>query len=442
MPLPARPARRSGYTLSTLILFLVIARSAPLCRAQTTPPRDFNPRQLTAAGIRILEGRHVQLLTDLPRSPAVDELPQVFDAAIPQWAEYFEVDRNAVRGRWLAFLIKDREKFAALNLLPSENPNFINGYARGYELWLMEQPSDYYRRHLLLHEGTHAFMQTQLGGAGPGWYMEGTAELLGTHAWRNNRLHLRDLPATREAVPMWGRIKLIRDAVEKQQAWPLNAVLEVNNRRPLDTDVYAWTWALATLLDKHPRFTERFRALKEHVADERFNDRFREAFADDWSDLVVEWDVFVRTLDYGYDVERMATIHKPAEPIEGRSARTTIAADRGWQSTGWLLRAGREYRITASSRFQIAEDAQPWPSEPAGVTIEYHEGRPLGQLLGSLRTTGRSAGSFGEPIPIGLAATVKPEADAILYLRVNDSPARLGDNDGDVAVRIEPAPNR
>jgi hypothetical protein len=30
----------------------------------------------------------------------------------------------------------------------------------------------------------------------------------------------------------------------------------------------------------------------------------------------------------------------------------------------------------------------------------------------------------------------------VLYLRVNESPARLGDNDGDVAVKIEPVAAR
>ena len=49
----------------------------------------------------------------------------------------------------------------------------------GAELWLHDQPTAYYRRHLLLHEGTHVFMASFLGGCGPGWYMEGTAELFG-----------------------------------------------------------------------------------------------------------------------------------------------------------------------------------------------------------------------------------------------------------------------
>jgi hypothetical protein len=63
-------------------------------------------------------------------------------------------------------------------------------------------------------------------------------------------------------------------------------------------------------------------------------------------------------------------------------------------------------------------------------------------LLGALRTTGEDAGNFGEPIAIGLGATVRPEQNSMLYVRVNDSPARLADNAGDVAVKIEPASAR
>ena len=408
------------------------------CCAQTTPPREFDARRAAAAGIRLLEGRHIQLLTDLPSSPAVDELPRVFDAAVPEWAAYFGVPTNQVRARWLAFLVQDREKFAALGLLPEDNPNFVNGFALGYELWLVEQPSDYYRRHLLLHEGTHAFMQTQLGGAGPGWYMEGMAELLGTHSWRDGQLKIGVMPAGRDNVPMWGRTKIVRDAVAEGKAWPLEAVLEVDNRRTLTTDHYAWTWALATLLDGHPQFQKRFRELKQHAAEPEFNARFREAFAKDWSELLAEWDAFVAQLDYGYDVPRMAMTHRPAEPIESTSKRVSIEANRGWQSTGWLLRAGRSYRVTASGRFQIADDGRPWPCEAGGVTIEYHDGMPLGALLGALRDADGHATEFADPTLIGVGAKLQPERDSILYLRVNESPARLGDNDGDVAVKIEP----
>jgi hypothetical protein len=352
---------------------------------------------------------------------------------------------SAVRGRWMAFVVEDRERFAALGLMPEERPDFPNGFARDYEFWLVEQPSDYYRRHLFLHEGTHAFMQSQLGGAGAGWYKEGMAELLGTHSWRDGRLQLGVFPTNKEDVPMWGRIKLVRDAFEAGKAWPLEAVLAIDKGRSMTTEHYAWTWALTALLDGQPQFRERFRALKVHVADEAFNDRFREAFANVWEDLRAEWEAFVAEMDYGYDIPRMAMTHRSAAAAGAQPQSVEAAADRGWQSTGWLLRGGETYQVTARGRFQIADDGKPWPCEPGGVTIEYHRGRPLGALLGALRPVAKgeaSDPSFAQPIMIGLGARVQPTRDAVLYVRVNDSPAKLGDNRGEINVQIQPASAR
>ena len=401
------------------------------------PPREIDVRRVEAAGMRVLEGRYVRIVTDLPSSPGVDELPAVFDAAVPEWAAYFDVSLARIRdARWLGFVIQDRAKFAALNLMPAERPDFLSGFARDWEFWLAEQPSDYYRRHLMLHEGTHAFMQTQLGGAGPGWYMEGIAELLGTHEWRDGKLRLGVMPPHRDDVPMWGRIKLIRDASSADQAWSIQRVLAVDNSRVLPTDEYAWTWALAALLDGHPQFQERFRMLRGRVTDPRFTDEFRRQYAEDARDLAAEWQAFVAELDYGYDLPTMALVHAEAAPVESASRRSTIEANRGWQSAGWILRGGVTYRVNASGRYQIVRDGETWPCEPGGVTIEYHDGMPVGALVGVLRPTSGAA-TFAHPMLIGLEATITPASNAELYLRVNDSPARLRGNAGKVAVRVE-----
>jgi hypothetical protein len=72
------------------------------------------------------------------------------------------------------------------------------------------------------------------------------------------------------------------------------------------------------------------------------------------------------------------------------------------------------------------------------VTIEYHDGRPLGMLLGAI--DGRAAGAtLAEAFAVGTEATITPAASGVLYLRTNDSPARLDDNRGSVTVTIERA---
>jgi len=403
-------------------------------------PRRVDERRAALAGIRRIDGRHLQLYTDLPPGDAVDGLGNVFDAAVEKWGEYFGISpEHTARWRMQGFLIEDRAKFAALGLLPETNPDFVNGYCQGRELWLAEQPSDYYRRHLLLHEGTHGFMYSFLGERAPGWYMEGMAELLGTHSWRNGRLELRKLPADRDDVPMWGRIKLVQES----KALPLSAVLALGEGRALSTDEYGWCWALCKFLDSHPQRGARFRQLSEQLDEQNLNRRFREIYEQDWADMVFEWQAFIAALDYGFDIEAMTVMHSRASPVEAEQ-EVSVRTDRGWQSTGWRLKAGETYTITATGRYEISGtetdgESQPWPCEPGGVTLEYHDGLPLGMLVGLLRPFDEeNSANISERFPVGLEARVTPQNDSILYLRVNDWPDRLSDNQGMLQVSIVP----
>lgn len=426
---------------SKLTLHFFIA-SCLLCLpvVADTSVRQVDGCRAAQVGIRRIDGRHLRLYTDLPHGDAVDGLGNVFDAGVEEWTRYFGIapERTAhwhVQG----FLMKDRAKFAALGLLPETNSDFVHGYCQGGELWLAEQPSDYYRRHLLLHEGTHAFMYAFLGEQAPGWYMEGMAELLGTHRWENGKLTVRQLPEDRDDVPMWGRIKLIQES----DPVSLPAVLALGDSRALTTDEYAWCWALCKYLDSHPKLGERFRKLSKQINNSNFNGQFREVFRQQWDDMLFEWQAFVAALDYGYDTERMTVKHKEAAPVEG-DKEVTIAVDRGWQSTGWRLQAGKTYSISAKGRYEIAREeidgvSVPWPCEPGGVTLEYHDGHPLGITLGLLRPVDPSlSANLSEQIAVGLQSRVTPSVDAILYLRVNDWPARLSDNQGTLRVSIAP----
>ncbi len=410
----------------------------PLANIPT--PRIVDEAKAAAAGIRKLTGKYLVLYTNVKSLPEVDSLPEVFDQAVPQWAEYFGVDGDKLRN-WQVqgFLIssRDREPFEALDLMPAGNDEFPNGISVGREFWFYSQPSDYYQRHLMLHEGTHVFMLSFLGGCGPGWYMEGTAELFGTHRYdeRYKQLTLRTMPDSRDEVPMWGRIKLVRTFADHLEQ-PLAAVLEIDNRRLLGDDLYAWCWAAAKFLDSHPRYRARFRKLQHNVTAPDFNDRFRQAYRSQWAEMQSEWQAYIATLDYGYDFERMAIDFRRGQPIT-KPVQAAIAADRGWQSTGVRLEAGKTYRIAAAGRYEIANDGVPWPCEPGGVTVDYHDGRPLGMLLGAIDSTKKGA-TLADPIDIGLGTTITPVASGTLYLRVTDSPAKLDDNRGTLTATISP----
>ncbi len=410
-------------------------------RRRTLRPVD--EAAIERAGIRRLAGRHLVLYTDLPPSAAVDALPAVFDQAVPQWCAYFGIDpQRAASWRMRGSLMSNRETFAECGLLPAEVPEFRHGYALSGELWLDEQPSDYYRRHLLLHEGTHGFMAALLGGCGPPWYMEGMAELLATHAYRDGQLRLNYFPRHRDEVPMLGRIKLVQDAFAARHAMRLSSILLYDARAHLQDEPYGWCWAAAAFLDGHPQFRSRFRTLKAAVREADFNQRFQRLYNEDWDALAEQWQLFVADLEHGYDLQRMAVDFKPGtSPVAG-TARCEVAADRGWQNTGFRLEAGNTYQLTARGRYQLGDEPQTWWSEPGGVTLRYYQGRPLGILLAAVRPDGpqRGVSPLLRPVTVGLGATLTPEQSGTLYLRVNDSAGELADNTGTLEVTLTEHP--
>ena len=400
---------------------------------------QINESLVASAGIRKLAGKHVTIYTDLAADPDVDQLPEVFDLAVPQWRRYFQLDADAI-AKWhmTGYVMKDPERFRSTGLLPDDLPNFLHGYQRDGEFWVYEQKSAYYRRHLVLHEGTHAVMNNLLGSTGPSWYMEGIAELLGTHRWADGQLELRNFPGSRDEVPYWGRVKIVREQRDQGRAKSLSQIMAYEPGHYLQVEPYGWSWAAATLLDAHPDYREQFRQLPRMAGDPQFTARFQAQLRDRWRELSEQWQLFVMNMEYGYDVEREAVEFRSGQPLEEGQRTVKIAADRGWQSTGVELLSNSTYQITASGRFQLAQTPKIWWCEPNGVTIRYHDGRPLGQLLAALRSDppGEGLTALAKPVPIGLERSITLSQPGTLYLRINDSPAELADNVGSLTVTI------
>jgi hypothetical protein len=442
--------------------------------APPRPPRAVDEARLRAAGIRRLASRHLVLYTDLPAEASIEALPEQFDQAVPQWIEYFQdalprdaapadaatdgaadgatdgaTDGAADAQPWqvVGCLIKDKARFVSAGLLTAEVPEFLHGYSIDYEFWFNEQPSEYFRRHLMLHEGTHAFMRTRLGSTGPPWYMEGMAEYLATHRLHDGRIELAYFPKSRGEVPYWGRIKIIQDDVAAGKRRTLPEVFTLAPRAYLQTTPYGWSWGAAAFLAGDPRYRARFRELADAVNDPEFNLRLRETFADDWPQLTAQWQAFSGELDYGYDVAAAAIEFAPGERLGDDGVKLTVDATRSWQSTKLNVEAGKSYRLKATGRYEIARDEvdgqqRIWWCEPGGVSVKYYRGRPLGQLVAAILPddwtgdTARLKQPLWQPITIGLEAELKPETSGTLYLRVNEFPGALSDNRGELRVEI------
>jgi hypothetical protein len=432
----------------TLILLLSCAAMAtepsPSAEAAEERPAAAVPavdeERVRAAGIRKLVGQHSTLYTDLPAGAETDGLTADFDRAYTQWCKYFgQSPRRDPPWRVTACVIEDKQKFVRVGLMPKDLPPFLQAYFRGNRLWVYEQPSAYYRRHLLLHEGTHAFMNTHLGSCGPPWYKEGMAELLATHAIEDGHVSLNHFPADAEEVPDWGRIRLVRDALAAGRRLTMDEVLGYGSQAHVEVEPYGWCWAAAAFLDGHPRYRERFRQLPAHVKAADFDHQVRKLFAADWPQLAEEWQLFVEQLDFGYDFQREAIDFRPGKPLPRTGATVEVAADSGWQSSGVELEAGSTYRLRASGRYQVGNQPRPWWSEPDGVTIRYWHGQRLGALLAAVHPEPfdpQSTSALASPVLVGAEGTIRPTKSGTLYLRINDSPADLADNAGNVEVRV------
>lgn len=405
---------------------------------------QFDEGKIATAGIRKVTGKHLTLYTDLPATvEEANQLPQAFDAAVPQWAKYFGVD-EAQLADWklIGCVMESKPRFQGAGLYPGDLPDFPNGYQRGSQFWLFEQPSDYYRRHLLLHEGTHAFMNRWLGGAGPPWYMEGLAEMLGTHDWNGQQLVLGYNPPDKALVPYWGRVKIVKDEFAANRGMTLFDIFRYDAQAHLKNDAYGWCWAATAFLNNHPATKEQFHSLRNNTKDRSidFSKKFYDSLKPQWPQIAEDWQLFVINIDYGYDVARAATVRKESLPLPAGGATVNVAADRFWQSTGIKVEAGKTYELTASGRFSLAQQPKPWWSEPNGVTIEYYQGKPLGLLLVAVsepdeKDTGITP--LASPEIIGLANQFTPRKNGTLYLCLNDSPAKLADNQGSATVTIK-----
>ena len=156
-------------------------------------------------------------------------------------------------------------------------------------------------------------MGTLLGDCGPPWYKEGMAEYFGTHRWHDGRLTLGYMPQNREEVPEWGRVRIIQDAAARHESLALKTVIEFPPTAHHETGPYAWCWAAVTLLDRHPRYQERFRQLIPLVRHRDFNEQFYRLFKADWQELCEEWQLMVANMEYGYDVARSAVDFTPGK---------------------------------------------------------------------------------------------------------------------------------
>jgi hypothetical protein len=445
------------------------------------------------AGLRLVEGRHLTLVTDRPAraGDGVDDLPRLFDEAFAAWCRHFAIDPRDHR-QWRAFgcLVVDRERFREAGLLPESVPDFSNGFCDRNRFWMIDQSNAAYRRHLLLHEGVHAFTISLRNLDTPAWYTEGIAELLATHRLEPDvdglpRLVVTPIPQAATDVEQLGRIEAIQ-RLRAAGAMPgLDDVFTAQSTAHGDMTLYASSWAAVALLSLHPRHAAALKAVEQGPLDRAFTAHLRQRPGWDATLAARDFDAFTDDVDYGYDFSRSAIDWAPGAPLEDRRTLQVDAA-RGWQNSGLRLTRGRRYVVRARGRAQVGQASAcrqggqasacreggqasacreggqasacregeqcRLETEPDGISIDWYRHRPLGRLLAAqwvespdaapgARSQHDAAPSARRRFVVvgeGAAAAFVAPVDGPLFFKLNDPPGALADNEGGFRVEVEP----
>lgn len=466
--LELKTGRDASRVVAWATMALLVAGSAMAAEpASGSRIRPVAPSEALArrAGLRLLESKHLVLATDRPvrEGDGVAELPYAFDRAFEAWCEHYEMN-PADHADWRCFgcLVVDRERFRAAGLLPDTLPPFENGFCDRNHFWLIDQSNPAYRRHLLLHEGVHAFTLTLRGLATPVWYNEGIAEYLATHKLEPGakgilKFESTPIPERLEDVEQLGRIEKLSElrATGTMPSLADVLALPVGNHKAVAD--YAASWAAVAMLAKHPAYAKAFAKLERGPLGYDFNKRLASMPGWDAERASRDFDAFSSDIDYGYDFPRSSIDWSPGIPLVA-PRRFDVDATRGWQNSGLALVAGKRYAFKASGRVGLGLLTDPktdellvdpksdkvisLEGEADGISLEWYRGRPTGRLLLGQWIAKPADGRRPrfEILAEGASGEFVAAAEAPLFMRLNGPPARLAKREGTISAVVQPTP--
>jgi len=410
---------------------------------RSQPDPHLNAKRLAASGIHVLQSDRLILLTD--RDPAtVQDLPAIADALFEHLHQACGPLRPTEQGaefQAIGCLMSDVDRFETAGLIPEEIGALRHGQQWGYRFWVRDQDEVYYRRHLVLHEFVHVYMtvDTPANDLLGQWFMEAAAELYATHRKAAAGPEFAVMPHGFRGFDGWGRISAIRrrridlpgDGAERQPLPSLTEVLSGAAGQQVQDANYRWWWALGWMLNRHPNYCDHW----EHLCHCRSQTEFDTAFASltsvERNRLNTDWLLFCESLCGGFDPNRSFARHSPNETYP---ATVHVLADQGWQDTGCDVKSEDQLNVSSSGRCVLNDTTIPWESESNGITLEYNQGRPIGELVAVLVDSKNAVVS--RRMTVGKEWAWNSTTSGRLWLQINDSEHDRANNSGEYVVQI------
>jgi len=409
------------------------------------PDPQLNSKRLADAGIHVLESERLILLTD--RDPeSVREIPVLADAlyrVLEQQCGVLRPEPSGTKFRAIGCLMSEMERFQAAGLVPNAVLDMRHGEQTGYRFWARDQQTNYYRRHLVLHEFVHAYMTTDTvqGDVPSRWFLEGAAEFFATHSASTESPEFGVIPTSFEGFEDWGRISTIRrrrhdrpsEEINFQELPSLNDVFNEETGQGGEEGNYSWWWAIAWMLSEHPEYSASWNRLCQCRGTAEFEHEMSEIMTTHGTRLRTDWLLFVESLSETFDKARSFPVHHPV--ATSSQTEISLSAERGWQDTGWEMMPGESVSLTCSGQCVLNETTGPWIAEPNGITLEYNQGCPIGEVVAVLVTS--EGKKVSRRIKVGLNAQITATQPSRLWLQINDDAGSRSNNSGKYIVRIQ-----
>ena len=426
------------------------AESAPHER----PAGDAADAPGNATALQEFRTRHFIVHTDLDESllrPRLARMEKVLTLASRYWGQ-------RLQGPIECYLVADLDHWRAADLPSPLAMRLLRHVGGGTDLKTVQRSRNPAGRTpvrsviyattkpgVMEHEVVHAYCFQTFGHGGPAWYREGMAELFASRVvgkspesdHHDSLERLRSAPDIRSHAIVTQSLRdgqlwasLARDSVATAPAaWHWTAA----DAQALEQAhlAYAQSWALCSLLTQHDRYRERFRALGRHWL-QGGQGTFDESFGGVQAEIDFELTQFVRHYDHGYRVDLVAWpwLAEPQVLAVGEETTVRVPACHGYQATRVAMNAGQQYKVTVEGTWQL--DDVRVSTNGAGVVSgpgpPSDEGRLEAALLRDFQLVQEG------PLVVGQAWS--PAEAGHLFVRCLEPWHKLGDNRGEVSVRI------
>ena len=188
---------------------------------------------------------------------------------------------------------------------------------------------------------------------------------------------------------------------------------------------YAWRWALCHLLANNTNYAPRFHPLGMALLNAQ-RSSFEDVYGPMAKEISFEYVQFLKNFDIGYRADLCSWDWKAKfTGVLTRPINAKIKAAGGWQPARIYLKERESYRYSTKGTWSLAKDS--------GQLSAKGDDKGAGRLEAIVFHDYE----LSDPFELGEDGSFTAPVEGKLFLRCRDSWAELGDNSGEITVKLE-----